>query len=179
MKTERTKKETLASTSSLIQDVLNQKPALFLALKYPEKWLRYNRALDRLQAAANEQPRTWKTRVYWYWGPTGAGKTRLAHLLTRNRAWTSGDNKAQWFDGYVGQKDVIFDDLSIEDNIPRGLFLRLMDRYAMRVPVKGGFVNWQPKRVFITSNFKPHDLYQNDPAVLRRITETFLFPCTH
>ncbi len=110
--------------------------------------------------------------TFVYWGHTGTGKTRLAHILTKRRAWVSPSNV--WFDGYEGQEDVIFDDFSSED-MNRGMFLRLFDRYPMTVPVKGGFVNWTPKRAFITSNVEPANWYDNDPAILRRLDGIFRF----
>lgn len=168
------KKESL-STQDLLKDVLSGKTTLQLALKYPDKWLRYNRALALLQQEATAVPRNWKTKVFWYWGTTGSGKSRLAHILTRYRAYIAVDNSGQWFDGYRGEKDVIFDDFSPDDLLGRGLFLRLFDRYPLRVAVKGGFVNWQPRRVFITSNYSPETLYSGDEAVFRRITDTIQF----
>lgn len=151
-------------------------PDILVAQAQPAVWLQFNRALTRYRGIVTETPRTWKTKVYWYYGGTGVGKTRLAMLMTRARGWIAPDNTGRWFDTYAGEPDVIFDDFSGEDagHPPRNLFLRLFDRYPMKVPIKGGFVNWAPKRVFITSNGHPGDLYNNDPAVLRRVAEVFL-----
>ena len=55
------------------------------------------------------------------------------------------------------------------------MFLRLTDRYPMRVPIKGGFVDWVPVRIWITANYGPDILYNRDPAVLRRIDEIYEF----
>lgn len=57
---------------------------------------------------------------------------------------------AQWFDGYEGQEAVLFDDYSGE--MPWTLLLRLLDRYPLRVPTKGGSVTWAAKRIYLTSN---------------------------
>ncbi len=77
-----------------------------------------------------------------------------------------------WFDGYEGQKDVIIDDM-VPDCMAVGLFLRLFDRYPMSVPIKGAFVNWNPRRVFITSNFCPGDCGFGSDACMRRIDGLF------
>lgn len=84
-----------------------------------------------------------------------------------------------WFDGYEGQENVLFDDFH------GGVFklpylLKLLDRYPMRVPVKGGFVQWKPRRIFITSNIDPDLWFSNAnrehvAALNRRFTETFYF----
>ncbi len=145
-----------------------------LAEAVPAVWLTFRRSLDHYRTILTSQTRKWKTNLTWYWGPTGTGKTRLAHLLTRRRVWTAPDNKCQWFDGYVGQESVLFDDLDAEDKPSRAMFLRLFDRYPMTVPVKGGFVNWQPRRAFITSNCEPACLFGlEDSAISRRIDNTF------
>lgn len=93
--------------------------------------------------------------------------------MTRRKAWIAVDNRGQWFDTYNGEEDVIFDDLDAEEKPPRSLFLRLTDRYPMKVAVKGSYVEWSPKRIFITSNARPEDLYYGDAAVLRRIDASF------
>lgn len=71
--------------------------------------------------------------------------------------WQPGDYK--WFDGYVGQPIVIIDDYRGE--YPLQLLLKLLDRYQMSVPVKGGFTEWLPKKVYITSNIHPNEWYPN------------------
>lgn len=71
--------------------------------------------------------------------------------------WTPGDY--EWFDGYNGQEIVLFDDYRGE--YPIQLFLKLTDRYAMSVKVKGGFTNWCPRKIYITSNTCPSTWYKD------------------
>lgn len=84
--------------------------------------------------------------------------------------WSPGD--FQWFDGYFDQRIVIIDDFRGEYPLP--LLLKLLDRYPMRVPVKGGFTNWAPTKVYITSNVQPEFWYpeadgRSTAAMLRRL----------
>jgi hypothetical protein len=141
--------------------------------QHPGAAMQYLRNIRQVREIYMRKPRSWKTKVFWYWGTTGTGKSRLAWLMTRRKGWIAVDNKGQWFDTYCGEEDVIFDDLDRDDCPNRSLFLRLTDRYPMKVPVKGSYVEWSPRRIFITSNLAPDELYYNCPAVLRRITETF------
>lgn len=88
-----------------------------------------------------------------------------------SKFWKPGDYK--WFDGYDGQPIVILDDYRGE--YPLQMFLKLCDRYSMQVPVKGGFVNWGPKKIYITSNLHPNDWYPDEDrfsisAMFRRLT---------
>lgn len=121
--------------------------------------------------------RDWMPETYVYWGETGTGKTRRAF----NEA---GDNPymhpgGQWFDGYTGQPSVIFDDFGGSE-FKLTYLLKLLDRYPMRVPIKGGFVNWVPRKLFITSNYSPNDWYPNARdehrrALMRRISKRVHF----
>lgn len=94
-----------------------------------------------------------------HWGPTGTGKTRYAFDLARDDyddsfwVWPGGE----WFDGYRGQKVAIFDEFhgGSEQRIPFSLWKKLVDRYPLQVPVKGGFTNWSPEVIVFTSNIDP------------------------
>lgn len=98
------------------------------------------------------------TVVVVLWGDTGTGKTRFCHEQAAGRSmWSSGDYK--WFDGYIGQEVVLLDDYRGEYPIQQ--FLKLTDRYPMQVPIKGGFTNWCPKKIYITSNVAPSLWYQD------------------
>lgn len=63
-----------------------------------------------------------------------------------------------WFDGYVGQTRVIFDDFR-PWWCEFSWLLRLLDRYPIQVPVKGGFVNFIPEEIIITTNKSPEDAF--------------------
>lgn len=122
-------------------------------------WCQYRRAFNEYVSQI-QVPRTWKSIVTVYWGPTGVGKTRRVHDQEDPKdLWVSVDNKAQWFDGYNGQAAVLFDDFDCQVNYR--LLLQLLDRYPMQVAIKGGFVNWCPRRIYITSNIDPESWYSS------------------
>lgn len=124
------------------------------------------------------QPRQWKTKNIVYWGKTGTGKTKQVytfHSLDEVYKHTG----ERWFDGYTGQPVVLFDDFT-GAVFPLSYLLQLMDRYPMRVPIKGGFVEWIPKIIYFTSNINPEDWYQgaiqeHRNALKRRISVTTEF----
>ena len=76
-----------------------------------------------------------------------------------------------WFDGYTGQETIITDDFSHRD-YKLSYLLRLLDRYAMTLPIKGGMI---ANNIIITSNYSPHSLYtgadclEHRNALFRRI----------
>lgn len=93
--------------------------------------------------------------VYWIYGTTGSGKTRSVSELAQrvcggqHLVWWAPDVSLKWFDGYDGQPCVVLDDFRSK-GVSFNFLLRLLDRYPLAVPFKGGFVSWQPKWVFIT-----------------------------
>jgi hypothetical protein len=120
--------------------------------------------------------RNWETQVFVYYGETGIGKTKKAFAEAKEPYMHSGGS---WFDGYDGEEDVIFDDFGGSE-FKLTYLLKLLDRYPMKVPVKGGFVNWVPKRVWITSNYSPKEWYSNAKdehvkALLRRLSKVVRF----
>jgi hypothetical protein len=131
----------------------------------------------------NSAPLRQKT-VIWLYGPTGAGKTRAAVEFADKIGepyWISGRDLS-WFDGYCGQRIAILDDFRWR-HLPFSFLLRVLDRYELQVPIKGGFVRWNPQFIFITTpktiletfdhEFRdPEDLKQ----VQRRVSHVLQYP---
>ena len=141
--------------------------------KFFSQYLRYPRAIETM-VLRNSTPRTWKTQVKVLWGPTGSGKTSAVHAEVELSNLYSHPG-GQWFDGYEGQSDGLFDDFGGSE-FKLTYLLKLLDAYPMRVPVKGSFVQWVPKRIWITSNHHPEEWYPNAKpmhvaALMRRIEE--------
>lgn len=120
-------------------------------------------------------------RVFWFHGPTGSGKSRTARdACDRDDTWVSGC-RLDWFDGYDGQAYALIDDFRPKD-VTFSWLLRLLDRYDVRVPVKGSFTTWRPRFIFITCPRSPTDAYGHlvdaeDLAQLeRRIERVVAFP---
>ena len=119
--------------------------------------------------------------VHWFYGPTGTGKTRTAVELSRPDMWISSRN-LKWWDGYWGQKNVILDDFR-RDFCDFAELLRILDRYPIRVETKGSSVQLRATTIFITSPYRPEEVYQGQTKekmdqLLRRITEIRHFPGT-
>lgn len=92
------------------------------------------------------------------YGDPGTGKTRwVMEQCDHESMWCTPIGGGQWFDGYDKQPDVVFDDMAGAASGRRlDDCLRLFDPYGVqRVPVKGGYRWWNPKRIFITTNIHP------------------------
>lgn len=140
-----------------------------IAEQHFSKWVVYRRSFQAYMALKMTS-RSWVTQVHVLWGKTGTGKTRFAHDQVMDlRLWTPGDYT--WFDGYDGQEIVVLDDYRGE--YPLQFLLKLLDRYAMTVPVKGAFVEWKPRKVYITSNVSPMHWYDSDASSLAALKRRF------
>lgn len=130
-------------------------------------------------------------KVYWCYGPTGVGKTKTAFELSREvygdeEVLILPDSTLHWFDTYDGQKSVILDDFRSK-GVSFAFLLRVLDRYPCMVPFKGGFVNWAPECIWITT---PRDIrstfsarFEHQPEDIRqlerRITRSVEFPLSY
>lgn len=117
-------------------------------------------------------------QVALFYGDPGSGKSTAA------RKWREqgqscyvvpvGTDGTLWLDGYEGQDLVVMDEY--HGGIPLVQLLRLLDGFHVRVPVKGGFTWYLPKRVAFSSTSEPGDWYNYNGrmdmwhALLRRLT---------
>lgn len=147
-----------------IVDIIEEMPSM----------LRLDRHLERQQQRMI-QPRDFQTNVEVLIGEPGSGKTRYVHDNHKDvYVVPEASSGTQYFDGYIGQETVLIDDFN--GNIRYNLLLQLLDRYPMRVNTKGGYCQWRPKTVYITSNYDIDLWYQLDVTALkRRITKVHKF----
>jgi len=151
-----------------------------LAETNPTTVVKYHKGLMSLRALLLEGTRT-KPTVFWLHGETGTGKTRSAVELGEKLGgsyWISSGS-LRWFDGYDGQRVAILDDFR-SDSCEFNFLLRLLDRYILRVEFKGGFTDWRPEIIVITSCSSPTWTYQLKPnddveQLLRRIDHVVAF----
>lgn len=127
-----------------------------------ERQMKYMKfALDEQYSDRQDTPFS----VWVFWGPTDLGKTYTAINRFCNRVnyyiVDAPISKGQklWFDGYSGERNLILDDFS---DVFCGLeyLKRLLDKYKLKVEIKGGYVWAAWVRVFITSNYPPNQWYK-------------------
>lgn len=136
----------------------------------PDQYVRYHRGFEQY-ARKLQKSRDGKPRVWWIHGPTGTGKTRFVgdtEGWDQDNVWVSGDD-LKWFDGYCGQPVAVFDDFR-GDMCKFRWLLRLLDRYPIRVQIKGSTVEWKPKRIYITSAVAPEEAYRDVGEKLDQLT---------
>lgn len=118
-------------------------------------------------------------KVVLLYGPSGCGKTRLVYEThTLEDLYAKPVDDKFWFDGYDQHPTVLLDDFAGRvSKLSLVNLLRLLDRYPIQLPFKGGYVWFSPDTIYLTSNIHPRNWYEwvgrepQYPALSRRITE--------
>jgi len=127
----------------------------------PTLYIKYHRGIQAY-SLLSMSPRTDKPTVYWLYGKTGTGKSKLAlELGDIHQTDVYFKPAGQWWDGYYQQGIVVIDDIRNED-YPFSMLLRILDRYPMQAPVKGGFVPINSNIIVITCPDTPEWCYQTN-----------------
>lgn len=148
-----------------------------VAKNHPVVTVRYFKGLQyliSLQDTAIYKPK----KVGLFWGGTGTGKTLTVHQELDD-LYNAADINKPWFDGYHGQKHVLFDECG-KGMMPFNDLKRLTDGYKMLAPIKGQMIDWSPTTIILTSNIPMDQWYpfieQEDLKALKRRIREFHFP---
>lgn len=131
--------------------ILSGKNNIEIADDFFGTWCRYRKSFAEYRMLISAKVCR-DVSVYVLWGKPGTGKTRIV-FDTFPSLWIASDPTLQWFNGYNGEDVVLLDDYRGEAS--DSFLLRLLDRYPMLVPTKGGFVPWVPTTIIIASNLSP------------------------
>lgn len=134
---------------------------------------KYGRFYDTVRGLYRPE-RTYARKIYLLIGPPRCGKTRTVMEQHRGEnRHTLFDmplsNGTMWHDGYDGHSHVLIDDFAgAASHITLTNFLRLIDPWnPVQVPIKGGFVWWDPDVIYITTNIYPRDWYKWENRVIQ------------
>lgn len=129
-----------------------------VAMECPTQFVKFHKGIERL-ISFQAPSRNWKTEVFWFWGPTGSGKSKKAFEMGSESSFYVKDPTNKWWCGYEQQDVVIIDDYR-RDFCTFASLLRLLDRYPMTVEMKGSTTQFASKKVIITSPKRPTDTWE-------------------
>lgn len=161
-----------------IKEELMVKPFKEVALEHAGMYVRYTKGMLALNSLLQKE-RDFKTKVTLIIGPTEKGKSRSIYAKEKS-LYTKPHS--EWWDNYFNQDAVLLDDFY--GWIKYSEMLTIMDRYPLQVPFKGGYSQFNSKRLYITSNTYPHTWYRNlvdtveFKAFLRRIDKLIIWDST-
>jgi len=152
-----------------------------VAVAHPTVFVKFHRGLASLQVCLATR-RTWKTEMYWLWGPTGSGKSRWA-WETYPTAYSKVAN-TKWWCGYTDQDTAIIDDFRPNKEMPFNFILNLFDRYPLLLESKGGQVQCLFKTIVVTCPYSPDQVLgqlewvgiEQGAQMKRRIDHVIQFP---
>lgn len=141
--------------------------------EYPDVYATRLKMLEHLHA---KRPRVLDTLDgpgtlhEWFVGPSGSGKSSRAR--SENRGAFIKEPESKWWDGYDGEEVAIIDDFDKYQVSQGGQMKRWLDRYPFQAEVKGGMMMIRPKKIVVTSQYTPAEIW-DDPrtveAIMRRV----------
>lgn len=134
-----------------------------VAIQMPEVYVKYHRGLQALVSMVAEN-RSAPPLVTVMWGPTGCGKSRAVFEDAPDafNCMYAPQRGTMWFDGWCGRTPLFFDEFD-PALWPIQKMLKILDRYPMQVPRKGGSVRITNgcDRIYIVSNVCPTEWYRD------------------
>lgn len=160
--------------------ILNGASEESLILDHAESFAKYDRFYQRVRnlVLKKEARKMITPEVNVIIGTTGTGKT---HGVYANNDIEDiykvevgdGSSGSIFWDSYNGESVILIDDF--HNNFKLDYMLRLLDKYPMKLNIKGGHTWKCAKKIYITSNINFNNWYPNCPqvhrdALRRRIT---------
>lgn len=161
--------------------ILEDKSELDLLMEFPLMMAKYDRFYQRcrnivLKKKAQEMHIPEVTVIV---GDTGIGKTHTVYAENNIEdiykvEVGDGTSGSIWWDNYNGESVILIDDF--HSNFKLDYMLRLLDRYPMKLAIKGSYTYKCAKKIYITSNIDVEHWYPNcherhRKALFRRISK--------
>ncbi|AFS65297.1 replication-associated protein [Dragonfly circularisvirus] len=132
-----------AATDGRLDDVKSTHPGIYL---------RYKKTLESLQKFRSDDLDG--SCGVWICGPPRIGKDYAVRKI--GNVYCKALNK--WWDGYLGEPNVLISDVEPDHFKWIGYFLKIWsDRYPFIAEIKGSSMKIRPEKIFVTSNFRLSD----------------------
>lgn len=150
---------------SIAHDLMGGASMLDLLESNPAVVIRNFKGLQFAQMQTDLPKKRAEPTLYYLCGAAGCGKSYVTREMVetefKNDAYWCAEHVNGWFDGYRGEKVIVFDDFT--GKYPLNDMLKLLDYGPLRINVKGGYVTVKADTFIFTSNFPVEQQYQHDP----------------
>lgn len=144
-----------------------------LIMEYPIMMAKYDRFYQRCRniVLKKEAQKMNPVDVTVITGETGIGKTHMVYAENDiNDIYKAevgdGSSGSIFWDNYNGESVILIDDF--HNNFKLDYMLRLLDKYPMKLNIKGGYTWKCAKKIYITSNINVDDWYRYCPVEHRK-----------
>jgi len=158
---------------SLKQAILAGQQTEKIMLDHFELAVRHGHHVQRMINILQKPPARRPVTNLCIWGDSGSGKTSWIYE-TFDADDVYMKDKSKWWDGYTGQKVVVYDDFY--GNIKVGEVLNLIDVYRVQVETKGGTVFLRNSVNIFTSNEPPENWYVHIPQKVQEALQRRMPP---
>lgn len=142
-------------------------------MEYPNMMAKYDRFYQRCRniVLKEEAKKMIQPEVIVIQGEPGVGKTHTIYAENEiddiyKIEVGDGSSGSVFWDGYNGEKVIVIDDF--HNNLKLDYMLRLLDKYPMKLNIKGGYTWKCAKKIYITTNINIDKWYSNCQDIHRR-----------
>lgn len=139
----------------------------------PQHQVQYWGNLSKLLAYYSQSVDQTAVRGIWIYGVPGSGKSYAARKMSGGTWYSKMQNK--WWDGYAGEQSVILDDFDKQGFCLSHHLKIWLDMYSFVGEIKGGSLRPNYARFIITSNYKPEEIWPEDPSLVAAISRRCKF----
>ena len=147
--------EMLITGKKTVREIIAEYPAEIYNL---DKLLRN---VNLYKVLNKEVPMMIPRKNYWIVGDPGVGKSyAVRSIYDMDELFMKSANK--WWDGYAGQNAVLLDDFGPEHKMLSYYVKIWADNYSFNAEIKGGMIVPYYTSFYITSNYKPYEIWKED-----------------